>query len=162
TARRVCHLRMESPDEKPELRSGFRHADLRTHVRENRGRLLSAALTVLRGWYAAGKPRHDLPAWGSFGGWSSVVRESVVFAGMPDPGETRLALQSGADRDAATMAALISVLERFDADRRGVTAAEIVDEIKSREPRNRELQSELKSAVEDLCGRIDGRALGYK
>jgi hypothetical protein len=162
TARRVCHARMETPEENPELKTGFRYADLRTHVRENRGRLLSAALTLLRGWYAAGKPRHGLPAWGSFEGWSAVVREAVVFARLPDPGETRQALQTSADRDAATMAALIAVLERFDPDRRGVTAAEMVDEIKSKEPQNRAIQSELKSAVEDLCGRIDGRALGYK
>jgi hypothetical protein len=60
------------------------------------------------------------------------------------------------------MSALNSALERLDPAGRGVTAAEVVDEIKSREPRDRDLQAELRSAVEDLCGRVDGRALGYK
>src|SRR5262249_45680075 len=126
TARRVCHVRMETPDEQPELRTGFRYPDLRAHVRAERGRLLSAALTVLRGWFAAGQPRRGLPPWGSFEGWSGVVREAVVFAGLPDPGETRLALQTAADRDAGAMSALLVALERMDPGRRGVTAAEII------------------------------------
>lgn len=162
TARRVCHVRMETQEERPELKSGFKYPDLRAHVAAQRGALLSAALTVLRAWVVAGKPRHGLPAWGSFEGWSAVVREAVVFAGLPDPGETRLSLQTSADRDAAAMTDLISCLERLDPERRGVTAAQIVDVIKDKEFRDRELQSDLRSAVEDLCGRIDGRAVGYK
>jgi len=162
TGRRICHIRMESPEERPELKSGFRHADLRAHIRKNRCRLLSAALTMLKGWHAAGKPNHGLPSWGSYEGWSGVVREAVVFAGLSDPGETRLAMQSSSDRDAETMIALIGCLERFDTDRRGVTSAEVIDEIKRKDSKDKTLQSELKGAVEDLCGRLDGRALGYK
>jgi hypothetical protein len=162
TARRVCTARIETPDERPELRSGFKYEDLRQHVRENRGRLLTAALTILRGWYASEKPRHGLPAWGSFEGWSNVVREVVVFAGLPDPGETRLKLQTGSDRDAATMTALIECMERFDRTKHGVTTAEIIDEIRNKDSKDKLLQSDLKSAVEELCGRVDGRALGYK
>ena len=36
----------------------------------NRGQLLSAALTILRGWIAAGRPTHGLVPWGSYEGWS--------------------------------------------------------------------------------------------
>ncbi|OWK34182.1 DUF3854 domain-containing protein [Fimbriiglobus ruber] len=50
TSRRVCHIRMESDHEWPEMRDGFRYANLRAHVRSHRGKLLSAALTILRGW----------------------------------------------------------------------------------------------------------------
>ena len=46
-------------EERPELRQDLTYPDLRAHVLANRGRLLSAALTVLRGWVAAGKPRFD-------------------------------------------------------------------------------------------------------
>lgn len=164
TARRVCHVRMETADERPELRTGFKYPDLRAHVRAERGQLLSAALTVLRGWFAAGKPRHNLAPWGSFEGWSRVVREAVVFAGLPDPGETRQALQSAADRDAGAMAALLSALERMDPDRRGVTTADILEAVKPRDPKAilPDWAAELRAAVEDLCGKLDGRALGYR
>src|SRR5262249_46261183 len=133
TARRCSHCRMETQDERPELRTGFKHPDLRRHVREHRGQLLSAAITILRGWFAAGKPRHTgkdgkgLAAWGWFEGWSGVVGEAVVYAGLCDPGETRLALQSAADRDAQTMAAMIAALTRFDSTRQGKTAGEIIE-----------------------------------
>src|SRR5262249_27707687 len=114
TARRCSHCRIETQVERPELQSGFKHPDLRKHVRANRGPLLSAALTILRGWYVAGCPQQGLKPWGSFEGWSGVVREAVVFAGLPDPGETRLALQTMADRDAQAVSLLIDALARMD------------------------------------------------
>ena len=60
TSRRVCHIRMESPEERPELKSDFRHKELRVYVRKHRGKLLAAALTILRGWHVAGRPTHNL------------------------------------------------------------------------------------------------------
>ena len=162
TARRVCHVRVETPDERPEMKTGFKYPDLRAQVRAARGRLLSAALTILRGWVVAGRPSHGLTPWGSFEGWSGVVREAVVFAGLPDPGETRLALQSAADRDALAMSALIGVLERMDPGRRGVTAGEITDAVRKPADPTPEWVADLRSAVEELCGRLDSRTLGYR
>ena len=162
TSRRVCHVRMESADERPELRAGFKYRDLRAHVRANRGRLLSSALTILRGWAVAGKPTHGLKAWGSFEGWSGVVREAVVFAGLPDPGETRLALQTAADRDAGAMGVIIDGLERMDTDRRGKTTVEVIAAMKATDEHSAEWLAEMRSAVEELCGKLDGRALGFK
>jgi hypothetical protein len=160
TARRTCHVRMETQDERPELRTGFKYPNLRAHVRANRGRLLSAALTVLRGWVAAGRPQHGLAPWGSFEGWSGVVREAVVFAGLPDPGETREALQTAADRDAVAMTALLVALEQMDPSGRGVTTAEIIDRLKAPPDPAPDWYADLRAAVEDQCGKLDGRALG--
>jgi hypothetical protein len=162
TARRTCHARLETTEERPEVRSGFKRPDLRRYVRESRGRLLSFALTVLRAWVAAGRPRHGLPPWGSFEGWSDVVREALVFAGLPDPGETRLALQTNADRDALAMSAVLAGLERMDAGRRGLTTAEIIDALRSPPVSVPDWHADLRSAVEELCGRLDGRTLGYR
>jgi hypothetical protein len=162
TARRVCHVRMETAEERPELRTGFKYPDLRAHVRANRGPLLSAALTILRGWVAAGRPRHNLLPWGSFEGWSGVVREAVVFAGLPDPGETRLALQTAADRDAAAMTGLLTALEQLDTARRGLTTAEIIDRLRNVPDPPPDWYADLRAGVEDLCGKLDGRTLGYR
>ena len=162
TARRVCHIRMETAEERPELRTGFKYPDLSAHVAANRGPLLSAALTILRGWAVAGRPRHQLPAWGSFEGWSSAVREAVVFAGLPDPGETRDALQTTADRDAVAMGAILGALEHMDPHARGVTTSEVIELVKRPLHPPEDWHGELRSAVEELCGRLDGRLLGYK
>jgi hypothetical protein len=162
TSRRCSHCRLESPLERPELRADVRYPDLRRHVREHRGALLSAALTILRGWYAAGRPCHGLPPWGSFEGWSGVVREAVVWAGLPDPGETRMSLQSSSDRDATTMSVLIDALERADPCRRGMTTAEIVDAVRRPADPAPEWHADMKTAVEEMCGRLDGRTLGYR
>jgi hypothetical protein len=162
TARRVCHVRMETTEERPELRTGFKYPNLRAHVRAQRGRLLSAALMILRGWVAAGRPQHDLPPWGSFEGWSGVVREAVVFAELLDPGETRLALQTAADRDASAMTSVLNGLEKLDADRRGLTTADIIDRLRDAPDPPPEWYSDLRAGVEDLCGKLDGRALGYR
>jgi hypothetical protein len=161
TARRVCHVRLETPLENPENRSGFRvSSDLRRHVLARRGELLSAALTILKGWHAAGRPRTGLKPWGSYEGWSEVVREAVVFAGLPDPGETRMALQTAADRDAGAMATVLHCLERLDPDRRGVTAADVVDKLKNPPAPAPDWYADLRAALEELCGGLDTRRIG--
>src|SRR5262249_47251200 len=43
-ARRICHCRLESPEERPEERGGVRHPELLAWVGDDRGRLLAAAL----------------------------------------------------------------------------------------------------------------------
>jgi len=85
-----------------------------------------------------------------------------VFAGLPDPGETRMALQTSADRDAITMSALIDAMERADPTRKGVTTAEIIDTIRNPEVPVPDWHADLKSAVEELVGKLDGRTLGYR
>ncbi len=160
TSRRSSHCRLETPHERPELRTDVKYKNLRAHVLAHRGELLSAALTILRAWYVAKRPRHDLAPWGSFEGWSGVVREAVVFAGLTDPGETRLALQTTSDRDAVAMQAVLTGLEEMDPQRRGVTTAEVIARVKLVDNAAPPWVADLRGAVEELCGKLDGRALG--
>ena len=90
-------MRLESPEENPEERTGSRHPDLLAWVRQERPRLTVAAMTILRGYCVAGRPDMGLTPWRSFEGWSDLVRQSIVWCGLPDPGETRqeLAGQAG-------------------------------------------------------------------
>jgi hypothetical protein len=160
TARRSSHCRLETLHERPELRADVKYPNLRAHVRQHRGQLLSAALTILRAWHVAGRPQHKLHPWGSFEGWSDVVREAVVFAGLPDPGDTRLALQTSADRDAVAMETILVCLEQMDGPRRGVTTAEVIERVKQVEISPPAWVANLRAAIEELCGKLDGRALG--
>jgi hypothetical protein len=158
TARRVCHVRLESPDEHPEQRQGFHHPNLLGWVGENRQKLLASALTILRAYCVAGRPNQELPAWGSFEGWSSLVRSAVVWLDLPDPGETRLLLQAQADVAAESMGTILECLEKMDAERHGLTAAEIIQRVKD----SLEQHADLRDALEALLGKLEARLLGNK
>jgi hypothetical protein len=163
TARRICHVRLESPDERPEERQDFRHPNLLAWVGENRAKLLVAALTILRAYCVAGRPDQGLPAWGSFESWSALVRSVVVWVGLPDPGETRLLLQKQADVAAESMTVILACWEFLDPDRRGLTAAEVIHQLYKEPPAHPpEFHSDLRDALEALLGKPDSRALGNK
>jgi hypothetical protein len=117
--RRCVRCRLESPLESPEERTGFKHPYIKAHILENRNELLSAAFTVLRGYFAAGKPRQKLPHFGKFEAWSETVREAVVWAGGADPLSTR---EKHKNQPGSAIASLAAVLEGLMP--LGVTTAE--------------------------------------
>jgi hypothetical protein len=158
TARRVLHLRLESPLERPEERGGFTYPNLLEWVAGNRTQLLVAALTILRAYCATGRPDQNLPPWGSFEGWSGVARSAVVWVGLPDPGETRVLLQAQADLAAESMTVLLRSLEQMDPARRGLTTNQIVATVRI----DAEAHADLGDAVESLAGKLDARLLGNK
>ena len=168
TACHICHIRLESPEERPEERSDFRRPNLLAWVGENRLKLLAAALTILRAYVVAGRPDMKLTAWGSFEGWSALVRSAVVWVGLDDPGETRMILQNSADLVADHFAVILAGWEQMDPDRHGLTAAEVIDRLK---PGDRKGQpssppptycADMRDALEGLLGKLDARALGNK
>jgi hypothetical protein len=163
-SRRICHIRLESPQERPEERTGFKHPNLIQYVRRRRPKLLAAALTILRGYCVAGRPDMQLSAWGSFEDWSSLVRSAVVWVGMPDPGETRLLLRQSADTATESMALLLAGWEKMDPKRRGLTAAEVIHRLFGEDQRFvvPEHYRDMRAAIESLLGKGDTRGLGYK
>src|SRR5262249_42685884 len=134
TSRRACHIRLHSSEEKPEERLDFRHPDLLGWLRAERGRLLCAALTLLSAYCRAGRPDQRLKPWGSFEGWTSVVRAAVVWAGLEDPGQARMTLAEGADRDAAALAGLLAGWDEIDPQRQGMTAAQAIKLLDGADP----------------------------
>ena len=158
TARRICHSRLESPCERPEDRAGFRYPDLLAWVGLHRAELLRSALTILRGYVAAGRPDMKLSAWGSFDGWSRLVRAAIVWVGLPDPGETRIQLQDQADTAAESMGLLLNSWEQLDGDRRGLTTSEAIDRLRNAE-RHAVAEENCRAAIEGLVGKLDARAL---
>ena len=72
-----------------------------------------------------------------------------------------MALQTTADRDAAAMADVMTGLAQLDDTGRGLTTADIVARIKEADRESpAEWMSDLRAAVEDLCGKLCGRTLG--
>ena len=162
TVRRVAHVKLESPLERPEERTGFRHPDLLAHARENRAGFLADALTILRGWHAAGRPDAGLPAWGSYAGWSGVVRNAVAFCGLPDPAAARGELRARADPLGDAMAALLRGISEIDPHRRGVTASDIIVNYHTQPYPPPAWHRDFKSALHVLLPKVEPQPLGYK
>ncbi len=112
SARRVLPIRLESDMENPEERSEFTIDDIREHVMRERLKLAACALTILRAYFAAGRPKAGLKSWGSFEAWSEVVREAIVFAGLPDPVNTRASI-STTSTEAEGLHAFVPGLQEF-------------------------------------------------
>jgi hypothetical protein len=80
--RRSYWIRLDARSSQPWQRTGFRHTDLKRWVRENRGQLIAALLTVARAWYAKGQPEADVPILGSFECWARTVGGILADAGV--------------------------------------------------------------------------------
>jgi hypothetical protein len=115
TGRRTLHIRLETKEERPEQRTGFKHPELLAWIKQERPRLVRACLTILRAYCAAGRPQASLPSWGSFEAWSALVRQAVVWVGLRDPADTREELLENADMEASALRDLLEGLEEFGA-----------------------------------------------
>jgi hypothetical protein len=160
TARRVLPVRLEAPDERPEDRAGFRRPNLAEWVRARRAAVARDALTILAGFHRAGRPGQGLGAWGSFGGWSDLVRNAVVWCGLPDPCDTRAGLREAAGGGGEAMAGLLRVLEAMDPDGRGLTAAGVVRAAESPPLPTPAWHAGLQAVLGELLPKVNAHALG--
>ncbi len=83
-ARRILVCRLDPRTENPE--QAEYDFDPRTEASENRSEIVSAGLTILRAFIAAGRPKQSKPL-GSFNEWN-LVRDAVIWLGLPDPAIT--------------------------------------------------------------------------
>jgi hypothetical protein len=143
TSRRVAHCRLDCREENPEERSGFKYPDLKAHVEVHRDKLLSAGLTLLRGYFVAGRPTTTLRPWGSYENWSALVRQAIVWAELPDPGDTREELRSTTDGEAARFRAILDAMAEAAPNGMALSTAEIL--------KMTETAASLKDAVDELC-----------
>lgn len=150
TARRCLHIRLDSDLEKSEHRENFKYPNLLRHVLEQRGALVAAGLTLLRGYCAAGRPAAGLKPWGSFEGWSGLVRGAVVWAGLADPGETRAELEQ-VDTDANVLADLVMGWEELP-DELGTCGCTIAQALEAlRDAPGPRRFARLRSALAEVC-----------
>lgn len=154
--RRVVPIDLDAGTEHPEDREeqSFRHPELRQHVTAIRCGLVMAALTLLRAYHVAGRPKHGLARKGSYEAWDDLVRGACVWVGLgdPDAGKERIRVEDDSDI-AALRGALGGLLEAFAT--RHFSAAEAVQ--------MSETSPALRGALTELLGhdRLSSAALGY-
>jgi hypothetical protein len=138
TARRVLMCQLESLHECPEDRTDFQHEDIEAFTKANRPRYVVAALTILRGYVAAGRP-FDGNRLGSFAGWSVLIAGAIRWTGLADPLGT-VSIVREQDTSSATLRLILDGLEPAGKD--GLTSNEI----------NKLLNEESKGMFKDYKG----------
>jgi putative DNA primase/helicase len=159
--RRVLPIRLQSPLEAPENRSGFVHPNLLAWIESQRPQLAVAALTILRAYFVAGSPAQSGGEWGSFESWSATIRGAIVWAGGADPLPTRATALAG-DDTAALLGKLIAGIEQADPTGMGLTTKEIQRKTFGSQGDFEENEA-LAEAVFEICGEhFNGKQFGRR
>ena len=138
-ARRSLICRLDIDKESARGRS-FRIENLQSYVKENRSALLVAALTIIKAYAVAGRPKiAGIAALESFEDWSHAVRDALLWLDQADPVATQ-ATDSDDEVDA-----LSEVFRALDAFFNGeeFTSRKIVDAMG---PQGAELHAALSQA----------------
>ncbi len=155
--RRCLTIHLSPQCEVPAARS-FTRPDLVRDVLRDRGRYVSAALTIIRGWIVAGKPKTECKSLASYGDWSELCRQPLLWLGCPDP--TASVFEAMAeDPDRETLSRLL----RAWFDTFGKTPA-MVREAINRTVSNYDQTSEFREVLHDIAaerGEINRRKLGW-
>jgi hypothetical protein len=110
--RRTVRIRVDAGVERPEDRSGFRHADLAAWAASRRGELIAACCTMIRGWVAQGAPE-NFPAkpLGSFERWHGVMSGLLEFLEMPGLLANKEEFLSTSDDESQAWDALVKLMD---------------------------------------------------
>ena len=107
--RRIMLAEIAPQCERPDERANFRYPRILEHVAGERAKLVQAALTILRGFHVAGRPRApETKPVGSFEAWDDLVRQAVIWAGDADPIDSRQRLRELGSVDREVLKELLS------------------------------------------------------
>jgi hypothetical protein len=156
-ARRCITINLDPGCEVPAART-FTRPDLVSDVLRQRGRYVSAALTIVRAWIIAGRPKTECKSLAGFGDWSDMCRQPLLWLGLADPTESLfIAMAEDPDRE---------ILGRILAAWQGVfgkKAAMVRDAVNNQSlfgDENKELH-EVIHDIADERGSINRRKLGW-
>ncbi|MFO0580529.1 MAG: hypothetical protein U1A78_41690 [Polyangia bacterium] len=173
TVRRTLKIRIESPHENPEQRTDFKRPEpgYSRWLRANRAHLVWSALTILRGFVAAGSPQQAAP-WGTFESWSELVRSALIWAGEPDPYEAAATHDQSSDGAVEALGEVLRGWQRLCASLKAedITTAEALSALQGEQEQRRmsaAYRSEHEPLIQALCELCettrlpDGDRLGY-
>lgn len=115
-------------------------------VIERRGHFVSLALTIIRAWIAAGKPKASCKPLNSYSEWSDLCRQPLLWLGLDDPAGCVLE-NLGNDPDKEHLAELIEVWNKYYGNYPTSVKKAVEDSEKSKD---------LKEILKDIAGERDG------
>lgn len=153
--RRMVMVRLDAKTERPEHRTFDK--DHLENVMAKRGEIITAALTVVAAYMAAGSP--TIPGLHGFGGferWDRMVRRPLLWLGLPDPLVTSEELRA-ADPDMEGMRLVYSAwFEKFGT--KAVTVSEVISAASSV---GQSANDDLRDALQLVCAeKANARRLG--
>lgn len=155
--RRCLTIRLSPQCEIPAART-FTRPDLVRDVLRERGRYVSAALTILRAWIVAGRQKSNCTSLASYGDWSDLCRQPLLWLGCADP--TASVFEAMAeDPDRETLSRLLNAWFGVF----GKTEAMVRDAVKQASALHDE-NAELREVLRDIAderGEINRRKLGW-
>lgn len=122
--RRVLLSRLESPVERPELRTGFKRRNLVGWTQHHRASLIVDALTILRAYALTSDKPRDRKPMGSFEHWSDTIPPVLEWLGEPCPLTKVLNETEGGDEAHVELGAFLHALSFVP---EGYTARDLVD-----------------------------------
>lgn len=155
--RRCITIRLDPGCEMPAARN-FTRPDLVRDVLRERGRYVSAALTIVRAWIAAGKPKTNCKSLASYGDWSDLCRQPLLWLGCADPTVSMFEAMLD-DPDRETLARLLTAWFSVF----GKTPTMVRDAVKQALPFD-DANTELREVLRDIAderGEINRRKLGW-
>jgi putative DNA primase/helicase len=153
----ICHL--DPKTDHPEHRRFKR--SLVEHIPAHRHRLVSRALTFLRGFIASGE-RPDIEPWVRFPEWDRLIRGAIVWADRDDLPDPLQALRAGEKSDPRRLEHEALLEHWFDAF--GDKATPVRDAIKLADNRALNKEHAFKDALVDVAGErgeVNAKRLGH-
>jgi len=154
--RRCITIHLDPGCEVPAARS-FTRPELVREVLRDRGRYVAAALTIVRAWIVAGRPRADCKPMAGYGDWSDLCRQPLLWLGLADATESVFEAMAE-DPDRETLNRLLTGWQSTF----GKTAAMVRDAI--RVSALGDEHAELREVLHDVAderGVINRRRLGW-
>jgi len=155
--RRCITIRLDPGCETPAARS-FTRPELVRDVLRERGRYASAALTIVRAWIAAGRPKTLCKSLAGYSDWSDLCRQPLLWLGCADPTVSVFEAMAD-DPDRETLGRLLTAWQSVF----GKTPAMVRDAVKQAHALYDE-HAELREVLRDIAderGEINRRKLGW-
>ncbi len=89
---RAILCRLNPHCERPEER--LFAINLYEYIPQNRGHLVKDALTILRAYHVAGRPKQEVLPFGRFEEWSDFIRSALIWVGMEDACKSRKEIEN--------------------------------------------------------------------
>ena len=155
--RRCVTIHLDPGCEVPAARS-FERPELVREVLRERGRYVSAALTIVRAWVVAGRPKSGCKPLAGYGDWSDLCRQPLLWLGLADPTESVFEAMAD-DPDRETLARLLEAWQSVF----GKTPAMVREAVKQATIFYDE-HVDLREVLHDIAderGEINRRKLGW-
>ena len=130
--RRTLRVTIDPKTPQPELRTNFEINDLESWVRDHRGDLMAALLTIVRAWVVAGRPLGPERSSDGYARWVQSVEGILRVAGI-EGGFDHVGTQVVVGHDDEEWADFLAAIHRHHGDE-AWTCKELLDEVRQQRP----------------------------